>query len=160
VADGTLVAYEPPTRALPTRRDQQAAFAALAGLDPDAVVRTLREKADALGFAPDALAATGEMLGANLRRAARSECVTLDDLARLGAGSLVDPFSRRSPGGWTAAGYAFASGGLFAGARQEDVIGHLAASLAAAPGFALTGFQVVAFELTSRVRKDFRGVTA
>jgi len=160
VADGTLVAWEPPTRALPTRRDQLAAFDALSGLDGDAVARTLREKADALGFAPDALAATEQMVRANLSRAARRECVTLDDLARMGAGGLVDQFFRRSPGGWTAAGYVFASGGLFAGARQEDVVGRLTAALAAAPGFALTGFQVVAYELTSRVRKDFRGVTA
>ncbi len=160
VADGTLVAWEPPTRALPTRRDQQAAFAALAGLDGDAVARTLREKADALGFAPGALAATEEMLRANLARAARGECVTLDELARLGAGGLVDQFFRRGPAGWTAAGYVFASGGLFAGDRQHDVIGRLSAALADAPGFALTGFQVVAYELTSRVRKDFRGVTA
>lgn len=160
VADGTLVAWEPPTRALPTRHDQQAAFAALAGLDAEAVARTLREKADALGFAPDALAATETMLRQNLERAARGECVTLDELRRLGAGALADQFFRPSPGGFTAAGYVFASGGLFAGARQEDVIGRLTATLAAAPGFALTGFQVVAYELTSRVRKDFRGVTA
>lgn len=160
VADGTLVAHEPPTLALPTRRDQQAAFAALAGLDGDAVARTLHEKAEALGFAPDALASTEEMLRANLGRAARGEVVTLDELARLGASDLVANFFRRSDAQWSAAGYVFASGGMFAGARQEDVVTRLQSALAAAPGFALTGFQVVAYELTTRVRRDFRGVTA
>src|SRR5262249_34547864 len=55
VADGTLVSVEPPSRLLPPRADQEAAFAALAGLDADAVVKSLREQAAQIGFGPDAL---------------------------------------------------------------------------------------------------------
>jgi predicted exporter len=170
VADGTLTAFQAPTLVLPTRRDQEAAFAILGDLDPDAVVRTFEAKAEALGFAGDALQATGTMLRANLTRAARREPVTLDELGRLGAGRLVDTFFRsggKSGAGGksgsavtTAAAYVFPSGGMFATERHEEVLARIFAAIAPTPEVALTGFDVVASELASRVRKDFRGVTA
>jgi predicted exporter len=165
VSDGTLAACQTPALVLPTRRDQEAAFAILADLDPDAVVRALDGQAEELGFAPETVKATGEMVRVNLERAVRRDFVTLDELRRLGAGRLVETFFRTgAPGGSgaavTAAAYVFPSGGMFAMAHHEEVLARIFATLEPTPGFALTGFDVVASELSSRVRKDFRGVTA
>ncbi len=156
---GELVSFELPSRALPPRSEQEAAFAALAGLDGEATARELRAQAEAAGFDPDAFSAWERALRDNLARAARRESLTLAELRRLGAGSLADTFFRESDGRLVAAGYLFPQGGLLPGPEQSQRVERVAAALAGEPGFALTGFPVVAAELASRVQRDFRGVT-
>jgi len=157
VADGTLVAHEPPTLALPTRCDQQAAFAALAGSTATRWRARAREGRSASASRRRARL-DREMLRATRPRGAR-EVVTLDELARLGASDLVADFFRRTGATWSAAGYVFASGGMFAEFRQRTSSDP---PDRARGGTRLRahGFQWSPYELTSRVRRDFRGVTA
>jgi predicted exporter len=154
-----IVSFELPARALPPRSQQEAAFAALAGLDPETTVASLRTAAETAGFDPSAFPELESMLRDNLGRAQRREVVTLDELHRLGAGELADTFFRPLGGHLVAAGYLFPTGGLLPGPEQADAVARVQASLSSTPDFALTGFAVVAAELTERVRRDFRGVT-
>jgi len=159
VDEGVLLSFELPSRALPPRAEQEAVFAALAGLDPDATARELRAQAAAAGFEPDAFAQLERSVRANLERVRRREAVTLAELGRLGAGGLADSFFRPDGGGFVAAGYLFGAGGLLPGPEASRALARVRSALADAPDLALTGFSVVAEELTERVQRDFRGVT-
>jgi hypothetical protein len=159
VDDHTLVSFEPPTLALPPRRDQLVAFAALRGLDAEKVAATFMAQGAELGFTDDALRPTADLLRDNLARAAQQRCVTLEELHALGAGALADSFFRARDGVVTAVGLVFAKGGLFGDEGQQESLTRLSKELEKEPGFALSGFQVVAAELAARVHHDFRGVT-
>ena len=169
VTEGVLVDFALPTSALPTVAAQRAAFRALADRDGETVVTAFHRQADAHGFDPAVFAGLENGLRQNLARVKQARLVTNCELHALGASGFVDSFFRADGGGDAgrgrlAAGYLFPRGALLPGPEQAATLTRIEQALATASaagtgGFSLTGFPVVAAELSARVRADFRGVT-
>lgn len=156
VEDGVLHSFELPQRLLPPRAAQEEVLRILKTRSGAVVEEQFLRLADEQGFDPEEFAATARGLRRNLDR---SEPLGIAELEARGGGELLGSFLRPTDGGWMAAGYLFPYGGPFAATRSADTLARVEDALRPAPELVLTGFPVVAAELSAQVEGDFRQVT-